>query len=59
VGVPIVATGDLHVESQLASWKTLLLCEKDEAAVLARLRAPDRVYLTPRRPSAPATVRAA
>jgi processive 1,2-diacylglycerol beta-glucosyltransferase len=58
-GLPAVAAGDFHTDEDLASWKTLLLCDKQEQAVLARLRGPDRVYLTPFSPAETAAIRAA
>jgi 3',5'-nucleoside bisphosphate phosphatase len=58
-GLPSVATGDFHVDAHLASWKTLILCEKHEQAVLARLLGNDRVYLTPFSAGETAAVRAA
>lgn len=45
--LPPVATGDFHHSPHLASWKTLLPCERDEQAVIACLRSRARVYLTP------------
>ena len=46
-GLPPVATGDFHSRRHLASWKTLLQCERDADAIVACLRSPARVYLTP------------
>lgn len=46
-GLPPVATGDFHRAENLASWKTLLRCERDREAVVDCLRSPARVYLTP------------
>jgi predicted metal-dependent phosphoesterase TrpH len=57
--LPAVAGGDFHVDEHLYTWKTLVLCEKDEQAVLARLRSDDRVYLTPFNAGETAAVRAA
>ena len=37
-GLPAVATGDFHRPEHLSTWKTLLPCAKDEAAVVAYLR---------------------
>jgi hypothetical protein len=51
-GVPAVATGDVHRAGDLASWKTLLPCAKEEGAVLEYLRSPGAAYLLPIRPSA-------
>jgi predicted metal-dependent phosphoesterase TrpH len=45
--LPPVATGDFHRADHVASWKTLLRCERDEQAVVACLRSQARVYLTP------------
>ena len=45
--LPPIASGDFHDTDDLSSWKTLLLCEKDEAAVLALLGSRERVYLAP------------
>jgi predicted metal-dependent phosphoesterase TrpH len=44
-GLPAVASGDFHVPAHLATWKTLLPCPKDEAAVVAYLRSPRPAYL--------------
>src|SRR5262249_44598039 len=57
--LPVIAAGDFHLEHDLASWKTLVVCEKDEHAVLARLQSADRVYLTPFNPTETPAVRAA
>jgi predicted metal-dependent phosphoesterase TrpH len=45
--LPAIATGDVHRSADVASWKTLLPCEKDEAAVVTFLRSNARAYLTP------------
>jgi predicted metal-dependent phosphoesterase TrpH len=45
--LPVVATGDTHKTEQLASWKTLVPCRKDERAVIDYLRSSGRVYLAP------------
>ena len=45
--LPPVATGDVHRAEHVASWKTLLPCERDPAAILAYLRSPARVLLAP------------
>jgi predicted metal-dependent phosphoesterase TrpH len=45
--LPPVATGDVHRAEHLSSWKTLLPCEKDAAAVVAHLRSDARVFLMP------------
>lgn len=44
--LPPLASGDFHRPEHLASWKTLLRCEKDEEAVIDCLRSRARVYLT-------------
>jgi hypothetical protein len=46
-GVPAVATGDVHRREQLASWKTLLPCGKDEEEIVAYLRSQRPAYLVP------------
>ena len=46
-GLPPVAAGDVHRAEHLASWKTLLPCDRDPAAVVAHLRSSGRVLLTP------------
>jgi predicted metal-dependent phosphoesterase TrpH len=45
--LPAVATGDVHRAEHLASWKTLLACDKEPAAVVAHLRSRARSFLTP------------
>ncbi|SRR6266851_669021 len=45
--LPPVATGDVHRARHLASWKTLLPCDKEPTAVIAHLRSRGRVLLTP------------
>jgi 3',5'-nucleoside bisphosphate phosphatase len=57
--LPAVATGDFHRHEHLATWKTLLLCDKDQRAILAQLRSSDRVYLTPFSATETAAARAA
>ena len=42
-----VATGDVHRAEHLASWKTLLPCDREPAAVVAHLRSGARAFLTP------------
>lgn len=42
-----VASGDVHLAAHLASWKTLLPCEKDADAVVDYLRSRGRVCLMP------------
>jgi hypothetical protein len=46
-GLLPVATGDVHRSEHLASWKTLLPCEKDAGAVVDYLRSAGRVCLMP------------
>jgi hypothetical protein len=45
--LPAVATGDVHRAEHLASWKTLLPCDKEPAAVVAHLRSRASAFLTP------------
>jgi len=45
--LPAVATGDVHRAEHLASWKTLLPCDKEPDAVVAYLRSGARGFLTP------------
>lgn len=45
--LPAVATGDVHRAEHLASWKTLLPCDREPAAVVAHLRSGARAFLTP------------
>jgi hypothetical protein len=45
-GLPTVASGDFHHREHLSSWKTLLPCEKSEAAVVAYLRSSLPAYIT-------------
>jgi hypothetical protein len=42
-----IASGDVHRAEHLASWKTLLRCDKDPAAVVDYLRSRVRVCLMP------------
>jgi predicted metal-dependent phosphoesterase TrpH len=44
-GLPAVASGDFHVPAHLATWKTMLPCEKDEAAVVDYLRSTRPAFL--------------
>jgi hypothetical protein len=44
-GLPAVATGDFNRPEHVATWKTLLPCEKTEEAVVAYLRARRPGYL--------------
>jgi hypothetical protein len=57
--LPVVANGDFHGPEHLATWKTLIPAERSEDAVLAYLRSPDPVALTPFRPAAETVRRAA
>ena len=45
-GLPSIASGDFHRLEHLATWKTLLPCEKSEAAVVAYLRSSRPAYIT-------------
>ncbi len=45
-GLPTVASGDFHRHEHLATWKTLLPCEKSEAAVVGYLRSSRPAYIT-------------
>lgn len=45
-GLPPIASGDVHRREHLASWKTLLPCDRDPVAVVAHLRSRGRVLLT-------------
>ncbi|MGB2874108.1 MAG: hypothetical protein WBB76_01380 [Gaiellaceae bacterium] len=44
-GLPFVATGDFHRPEHLATWKTLVRCEKSESAVVDHLRSDRPVAL--------------
>jgi len=44
--LPVVANGDFHRSEHLASWKTLLPCERSEEEILDFLRSPQRAHLT-------------
>jgi predicted metal-dependent phosphoesterase TrpH len=46
-GLAPVASGDVHRAAHIASWKTLLPCEKDPDAVVDYLRSRGRVCLMP------------
>lgn len=46
-GLPGIATGDVHDERHVSSWKTLIPAAKDEEAVVTYLRSDGRTYLTP------------
>jgi predicted metal-dependent phosphoesterase TrpH len=45
-GLPSIAAGDFHRLEHLATWKTLLPCEKSEAAVVEYLRSARPAYIT-------------
>lgn len=38
-GLPMIANSDLHHPKQMTSWKTVLRCEREPAAILAAIRA--------------------
>ena len=44
-GLPAVATGDAHEPDHMLTWKTMLFCRKERAAVLAHLRSRAPSYL--------------
>jgi predicted metal-dependent phosphoesterase TrpH len=44
-GLPAVATGDAHHVEHVLTWKTMIFCRKERAAVLAHLRSPAPTYL--------------
>ena len=44
-GLPAVANGDFHRLEHLATWKTMLPCEKDAEAVVEYLRSTRPAYL--------------
>ena len=37
-GLPMIASSDMHHKKQLTSWKTVMRCEKDQAAILQAIR---------------------
>lgn len=45
-GLPAVASGDFHRPEHLASWKTILPCEKSEREVVGYLRSRRPAYIT-------------
>jgi hypothetical protein len=45
--LPPIASGDVHHAAHIASWKTLLPCEKDGDAVVDYLRSRGPVCLMP------------
>ena len=59
VGLPAVATGDFHRLEHLATWKTMLPCEKDPEAVVEYLRSPRPTYLVQLGPAEQPETRAA
>ena len=46
-GLPVVASGDAHGPQHLATWKTLIGCERTPAAIVRHLRSARAVSLTP------------
>jgi predicted metal-dependent phosphoesterase TrpH len=58
-GHPAVANGDFHRLEHLSTWKTLLPCVKDEAAVLGYLRSSRPAFLVRLDEAAPADAIAA
>jgi predicted metal-dependent phosphoesterase TrpH len=46
-GLPAIASGDVHSEAHVPSWKTLLPCARDEQAIVEHLRSDRRTYLVP------------
>ena len=44
-GLPAVASGDFHRLEHLRTWKTLLPCASEEAAVIDFLRSPAQAFL--------------
>ncbi len=44
-GLPAVASGDAHLPEHLATWKTMIACPKDPAAVVAHLRSTAPAFL--------------
>jgi len=46
-GLPVVASGDAHGPQHLATWKTLIACERTPEAVVGHLRSDRAVSLTP------------
>ena len=44
-GLPVVATGDAHEPEHVLTWKTMIFCRKERAAVLAHLRSAAPTYL--------------
>jgi len=44
-GLPAVATGDAHEPEHVFTWKTMIVCRKERASVLAHLRSTAPTYL--------------
>jgi predicted metal-dependent phosphoesterase TrpH len=44
-GLPAVATGDAHEVGHVLTWKTMIVCRKERASVLAHLRSAAPTYL--------------
>jgi len=57
--LPVVATGHFHRPEHLDTWKTLVPCAKDEAALVDYLRSPRPVSLTRLEPASAVTELAA
>jgi processive 1,2-diacylglycerol beta-glucosyltransferase len=57
--LPVVATGDFHRPEHLATWKTVLLVEKREEAVVDYLRSSRPVFLASFKPTSATVNRAA
>jgi len=51
-GLPAVAGGDLHHAEQLAGWRTLVPCRREEGSIVEYLRSRRPVYLTRLEPDA-------
>jgi predicted metal-dependent phosphoesterase TrpH len=58
-GLPVVASGDFHRPEHLATWKTMLPCERTEEAVVDYLRSERPAYLVRLDAQAPPLERAA
>jgi hypothetical protein len=56
--LPVVATGDFHVPEHLATWKTLIPCDKDEESLVEYLKSGRPVHLTRVEPAATASLAA-
>jgi hypothetical protein len=44
--LPAVANGDFHLPEHLWTWKTVVHCRPEEAAIVEHLRSPRAVELT-------------